>query len=46
MTRLPGITVDGLLEYSRYRSDDAGGPDNHGLGVGPGTAIRRIGTPI
>ena len=35
----PGITVDGLLEYSRYRSNDAAGPDSSGLGVGLGTAI-------
>ena len=35
----PGISVDGLLEYSRYRSDDAAGPDSSGLGVGLGTAI-------
>ena len=35
----PGITVDGLLEYSRYRSNDAAGPDSQGLGLGMGTAI-------
>jgi hypothetical protein len=35
----PGITLDGLLEYSRYRSNDAAGPDSSGLGVGLGTAI-------
>src|SRR5262249_22491036 len=23
----PGISIDGLLEYSRYRSNDAAGPD-------------------
>jgi len=35
----PGISVDGLLEYSRYKSDDAAGPDSHGIGIGLGTAI-------
>ncbi len=35
----PGITVDGLLEYSRYRSNDAAGPDYQGLGLGIGAAI-------
>lgn len=35
----PGISVDGLLEYSRYKSNDAAGPDYQGIGVGIGTAI-------
>jgi hypothetical protein len=35
----PGITLDGLLEYSRYKSNDAAGPDYQGIGVGIGTAI-------
>src|SRR5262249_11702216 len=35
----PGISVDGLLEYSRYKSNDAAGPDSSGLGLGLGTAI-------
>jgi len=35
----PGITVDGLIEYSLYRSNDAAGPDSSGLGLGLGTAI-------
>jgi len=35
----PGISVDGLLEYSRYRSNDAAGPDSRGLGFGLGIAI-------
>jgi len=35
----PGITVDGLLEYSRYKSNDAAGPDYQGFGIGIGTAI-------
>ncbi len=35
----PGISMDGLLEYSRYRSNDAAGPDSQGLGLGMGTAI-------
>ena len=35
----PGISVDGLLEYSCYRSNDAAGPDSSGIGVGLGTAI-------
>ncbi len=35
----PGITVDGLLEYSRYKSNDAAGPDYQGFGLGIGTAI-------
>jgi len=35
----PGITVDGLLEYSRYKNNDAAGPDYQGFGIGLGTAI-------
>lgn len=35
----PGISVDGLLEYSRYKSNDAAGPDYQGFGIGIGTAI-------
>ena len=35
----PGISVDGLLEYSRYESNDAAGPDYQGIGFGLGTAI-------
>jgi outer membrane protein OmpU len=35
----PGISVDGLLEYSLYRSNDAAGPDSRGVGIGMGTAI-------
>lgn len=35
----PGISVDGLVEYSRYKSNDAAGPDYQGIGLGLGTAI-------
>jgi outer membrane protein OmpU len=35
----PGISIDGLLEYSRYVSNDAAGPDYRGIGAGIGTAI-------
>jgi predicted porin len=35
----PGITLDGLIEYSLYKSNDAAGPDYQGLGLGVGTAI-------
>ena len=35
----PGISVDALLEYSRYKSNDAAGPDVHGIGIGSGTAV-------
>ena len=35
----PGISVDGLVEYSRYQSNDAAGPDYSGIGIGLGTAI-------
>jgi hypothetical protein len=34
-----GISVDGVLEYSDYRSHDAAGPDYQGLAVGLGTLI-------
>ena len=36
---LDGISVDGVVEYSRYRSHDAVGPDYHGLAAGVGTLI-------
>ena len=35
----PGITLDGLVEYSIYKSNDAAGPDYQGIGIGLGTAI-------
>jgi hypothetical protein len=35
----PGITLDGVVEYSNYRSNDAAGPDYEGLGLGIGTSI-------
>ena len=34
-----GISVDGLIEYARYKSNDAAGPDYTGVGIGIGTAI-------
>jgi len=34
-----GISVDGVVEYSDYRSHDAAGPDYQGLAVGLGTLI-------
>jgi len=34
-----GISVDGVVEYSRYRSRDAAGPDYEGVAVGLGTYI-------
>ena len=34
-----GISVDGVLEYSDYRSHDAAGPDYRGLAAGLGTLI-------
>jgi predicted porin len=34
-----GISLDGVIEYSAYRSDDAIGPDYRGIGIGVGTAI-------
>src|SRR5262245_7935158 len=34
-----GISLDGVIEYSDYRSDDALGPDYRGIGIGIGTAI-------
>jgi hypothetical protein len=36
----PGITLDGLVEYSLYDSDEPDGPDYRGLGIGVGTSIR------
>ena len=35
----PGISVDGLLEYSRYKSNDAAGPDSQGVALAMGTGI-------
>jgi hypothetical protein len=35
----PGISVDGVLEYSDYRSHDAAGPDYQGVAAGLGTLI-------
>ncbi len=34
-----GISIDGVLEYSDYRSRDAAGPDYQGLAAGLGTLI-------
>ena len=34
-----GISIDGVLEYSDYRSHDAAGPDYRGLAAGLGTLI-------
>jgi hypothetical protein len=34
-----GISLDGVVEYSSYRSNDAAGPDYHALGIGVGTNI-------
>jgi len=34
-----GISVDGVLEYSDYQSNDAAGPDYQGLAAGLGTNI-------
>jgi hypothetical protein len=31
--------MDDLLDYSRYNSNDAAGPDYQGIGFGVGTAI-------
>jgi outer membrane protein OmpU len=36
----PGISLDGLVEYSHYRSNNAAGPDYDGLGLGIGTSIK------
>jgi len=36
---LDGISVDGVLEYSDYRSHDAAGPDYRGLAAGLGTLV-------
>jgi hypothetical protein len=35
----PGISIDGVLQYSDYRSHDAAGPDYQGLAAGLGTLI-------
>jgi hypothetical protein len=35
----PGISVDGVVEYSDYDSNDAAGPDYHGLAIGLGTLV-------
>jgi hypothetical protein len=35
----PGITLDGVVEYSNYQSNNAAGPDYHGIGFGLGTYI-------
>ncbi|HTO83828.1 MAG TPA: porin, partial [Methylomirabilota bacterium] len=34
-----GISIDGVVEYSDYRSRDAAGPDYQGIAVGLGTDI-------
>jgi outer membrane protein OmpU len=34
-----GLSIDGVLEYSDYRSHDAAGPDYQGLAAGLGTLI-------
>jgi hypothetical protein len=34
-----GISIDGVLEYDDYRSNDAAGPDYQGIGAGIGTNI-------
>jgi predicted porin len=35
----PGITLDGVVEYSNYKSNNAAGPDYEGIGFGLGTYI-------
>lgn len=35
----PGISVDGLVEFSDYKSNNAAGPDCQGLGAAIGTSI-------
>jgi outer membrane protein OmpU len=35
----PGLWLDGVAEYSNYKSNDAAGPDYQGLGIGIGTQI-------
>ncbi len=35
----PGISLDGVIEYSDYGSNDAAGPDYQGLAAGIGTLI-------
>jgi hypothetical protein len=34
-----GISIDGVVEYSDYRSNDTAGPDYHGIAAGLGTNI-------
>ena len=34
-----GMSIDGVLQYARYRSRDAAGPDYQGLSAGLGTYI-------
>ena len=34
-----GVSIDGVLQYARYRSRDAAGPDYQGLSAGLGTYI-------
>jgi hypothetical protein len=35
----PGISLDGVIEYSDYSSHDPAGPDYHGLAAGVGTIV-------
>ena len=35
----PGISIDGLVEFSNYKSNNAAGPDYQGLGAAIGTSI-------
>ena len=35
----PGITLDGVVEYSNYKSNNAAGPDYQGIAAGIGTYI-------
>jgi predicted porin len=35
----PGISLDGVVEYSNYKSNNAAGPDYQGIAVGVGTYI-------
>lgn len=35
----PGISIDGLLEFSDYQSNNAAGPDYQGIGAALGTSI-------
>jgi outer membrane protein OmpU len=34
-----GISIDGVVEYSDYKSNDTAGPDYHGIAAGLGTNI-------